>query len=558
MEETQSSSINNNDNNIDQSQLKSKISKKLDNLNQSSEVFDEMINDYNDLYQKYINIQIIAEQNQRLTSINIKKQEVNKMDQSELEKQYKLLQEEYIKVKNSNEKNLTDIKVHLETIMDLRNKVDIKDKKITAFQSENVSIKMQYRTLENANKELNELKKKNEKEIFELKKRNQKLEIDYKKLLENSGKMYMELDKLRNKLLDYETNTINKINNYNQLIEEVKQKQKNSKNNIDKNEENIIKNSDKININEIILNSEEIKIPNKLMHKQKLHYKGITSINFNIKGSSYITTSEDNTIHIYDEKNAEINVFTGFENIVSDASFDFKEQFLFASSYDNTAKLWNLKNNKLLSNYTGHKDHINCIKCLYTKSQGLTGSSDNSIKEWDFNTNNTIRQFNCMSPCFSIDVPSEDNFILSGHMDGTVKMWDQNESPEKELNIHKDKIIDIRILNNNSFLTLSKDKSIKLFDLRKEEAIYTIDESKIPDQCDSSLAISSDQKYFAVGSNNGIIYIINLNDGSINTNFNNSKGSGSINGLCWRPLRSQIYVGDSNGFLSIWGNGLFE
>ena len=40
--------------------------------------------------------------------------------------------------------------------------------------------------------------------------------------------------------------------------------------------------------------------------------------------------------------------------------------------------------------------------------------------------------------------------------------------------------IDIRILNNNSFLTLSKDKSIKLFDLRKEEAIYTIDESKIP------------------------------------------------------------------------------
>ena len=76
--------------NTDKSQLKKKIAESLDNLNQSSRVFDDMINDYNILYQKYISIQIMAEQNQRLTSIQLSKAQENasKMDQAELEKAY--------------------------------------------------------------------------------------------------------------------------------------------------------------------------------------------------------------------------------------------------------------------------------------------------------------------------------------------------------------------------------------------------------------------------------------------------------------------------------------
>ena len=38
----------------------------------------------------------------------------------------------------------------------------------------------------------------------------------------------------------------------------------------------------------------------------------------------------------------------------SSATFDHTEQLLFATSLDKTAKLWNLKNNKLLTTFTGH------------------------------------------------------------------------------------------------------------------------------------------------------------------------------------------------------------
>ena len=100
---------------------------------------------------------------------------------------------------------------------------------------------------------------------------------------------------------------------------------------------------------------------------------------------------------------------------------------------------------------------------------------------------------------------------------------------------------------------MGKDETIRLFDLRKEQPVYTITSSKIPQYCESSLAISPDKKYFAVGSTKGNIYIVNLNDGEVESTIFNKGQNHPIVGLSWRPFNSQIYVGDSAGYLSIWG-----
>ena len=73
----------------------------------------------------------------------------------------------------------------------------------------------------------------------------------------------------------------------------------------------------------------------KLKFKSKPHYDSITSINFNKSFSSYITTGKDNTIHIYDANdNNESYDFSDFSNVVIDACFDNKEEFIFAGSYE--------------------------------------------------------------------------------------------------------------------------------------------------------------------------------------------------------------------------------
>ena len=520
--------------------LKSKISQTLNSLNKSSKVFDDMINDYNTLYKKYMNIQKLPEQNQRNQRLNTvqfftKPEEAPfKVDQTELEKKYKLMEEQYFKLKNINEQNIETINKNVQQIMELKNKIEIKDKKINGYSAENSALKQQNLLLDKKNKELNEINNRNEKYIFEITKYNQKLEIDHKKLIDNAGKMHMEIDKLRSQLLELQEHSINKTSNFNEKREEIKE---------DKNKNNI----------NMIINPEEIKVPNKLKYKKKIHYKGITSINFNEKGTLFITSGEDNVINIFDNNNKNTGSFNGFNDLIIDACFDNKEQFVFAGSLDNTAKLWNLKTKKLISDYTGHTAPINCVKSFKNKEVGITGSLDRHIKEWDFNKNSLTRDINCLSGCYSLEIPSDDSYILSGHEDGIIRMWNNKEESSKEFKLHNDKVLDIKTLDKNLFLSLGEDNNIKLFDIRKGEPIYTIDDNIIKDFSRSSISVSSNKKYFVVGSNNGIIYIMNLNEGTINSNIDNNKGIGTIKAIYWKPYSSDIYVGDSDGNLIIWG-----
>ena len=93
---------------------------------------------------------------------------------------------------------------------------------------------------------------------------------------------------------------------------------------------------------------------------------------------------------------------------------------------------------------------------------------------------------------------------------------------------------------------------MKLYDLRKMSTIYTLNDEVIPQYCESNISISSDKKLAAIGSVKGQIYIINLQQGKIVETIDN-KSTGSINAIQWRPYHSQLYVGDSLGFLSVWG-----
>ena len=169
----------------DKSKLKLKISDSLEKLNKSSLVFDDMINDYNTLYTKYINIQLMAEQNQRFNKLQLMKvqENVSKMDPAELEQAYNSLQEEFLKIKNSKEETLVNLTKNLQTIMDLKSKLDLKEKKIMGLTTENASLKSQNMLLDKRNKELNEISQKQEKELIDIKKEKTKIETEHKKVI---------------------------------------------------------------------------------------------------------------------------------------------------------------------------------------------------------------------------------------------------------------------------------------------------------------------------------------------------------------------------------------
>ena len=134
-------------------------------------------------------------------------------------------------------------------------------------------------------------------------------------------------------------------------------------------------------------------------------------------------------------------------------------------------------------------------------------------------------------------------------------MWTGDNHKESKLfKLHDDRIIDIKIINDNSFASLAKDKKIKLFDIRNEKEIYTINSEKIKEICESNISISPDKNHFAIGSKEGNVYIININKGEIENIINNNNGRGEVKSLSWNRLNYNMYIGESNGFIFIWGN----
>jgi WD40 repeat protein len=534
----------NDDIKLNHDKLKQKITSAVKNNNKVTFVYDSMIEDYNFLYKKYIDMQIAQEQKERLGSKTFtRKESILKMDNGE---DINFLNDKYLKLKETNEKNLQEIKNHLENIMKLQEKLDTKDKRIKGYQAENTALKSQNIQLTQKNKELNKINDDNEKKIAKLNKSCQRMEIDHKKLIDDSVQMHQIIEQLNNRILDLEKKCLkNNIEIVSNDIREEINKSNNVPDIIDKNEINFSKKNSK---NEL---------PTTLKYKQKVHFKNITSINFNNQGDKYITTSEDKSLILLETaKNTEIFKFDKFDSIISEACFDKSNQFIFIGSFDSTVKLINAQNSNLISNFSEHANGVNCVKCYNLKEKGISGSSDNTIKEWDFDTKKLLQELNYKNPCYALCISSNDNFVLSGHGDGVVNMWTgDNQKEAKLFKLHDDRIIDIKIINENSFVSLAKDKKIKLFDIRNEKEIYTInEEDKIKDISESNIAISPDKIHFAIGSKEGNVYIININKGEIENIINNNNGRGEVKSLSWNNLNNNMYIGDSNGFISIWGN----
>jgi hypothetical protein len=62
-----------------------------------------------------------------------------------------------------------------------------------------------------------------------------------------------------------------------------------------------------------------------------------------------------------------------------------------------------------------------------------------------------------MSACLSIGISFDDSFVITGHMDGNLKIWSNNEKPDKIIDAHEDKIHHLELIKNeNQLLTISK------------------------------------------------------------------------------------------------------
>jgi WD40 repeat protein len=173
------------------------------------------------------------------------------------------------------------------------------------------------------------------------------------------------------------------------------------------------------------------------------------------------------TIRIWNlETGKLINTINAHSHWVLSVAMSSDGQYLVSSSIDKTVKLWSLKTKINLHTFTGHTSWVNVLKITPDNQTLISGSADKTIKVWNLEKKQLVHTFNGHTGWIScLAISSDSKFLVSGSTDKTIKVWDlTNKQLLRTLEEHSDWIQNVAISSDNqSLATGSRDGTLKIW-----------------------------------------------------------------------------------------------
>jgi len=155
------------------------------------------------------------------------------------------------------------------------------------------------------------------------------------------------------------------------------------------------------------------------------HSREVTSVCFSPDGKLMASGSWDNTIKLWNVKDgALIRTFKGNSSSVESVIFSPDGCRIASGGYYDTIKLWNVKDGALIRTFKGHTNDVNSVSFSPNGSRIVSGSDDKTIKLWDVKDGALIRTFKGHSSGVnSVSFSPDGSRIASGSADTTIKLW---------------------------------------------------------------------------------------------------------------------------------------
>ncbi|KAI9347040.1 quinon protein alcohol dehydrogenase-like superfamily [Obelidium mucronatum] len=183
-------------------------------------------------------------------------------------------------------------------------------------------------------------------------------------------------------------------------------------------------------------------------------------------------------------------VYRGHKGPVTCVAVEYNEQtgedhYVFTGSWDKTIKKFDSKTGQVLATFSGHSDFVKSIVLAppHLGSQSLTllsGSSDNTIKKWDTSSGSLLQTWKGHTrPVESLVLSisqSDDSatsppsvFVFSGSSDTSIRKWDFKTGTEiAVLQGHLTSVYELRLEDDDGqqeLWSVSADKTVKRWNL---------------------------------------------------------------------------------------------
>ncbi|OCT88724.1 hypothetical protein XELAEV_18017354mg [Xenopus laevis] len=280
------------------------------------------------------------------------------------------------------------------------------------------------------------------------------------------------------------------------------------------------------------------------------HLSWVHCVKFSPKSSSFLTSSDDQTVKLWETSNVSKPSATNLKREF-DVSFNGEETLVLATSKDDCILVIDVSRGEILCKLDGHSATVQHCQFTADGKHLVSSSDDSTIRVWSLASGESLELRGHKEPvkCFKILQESQ---VFSWSFDGTVKVWDLITGKlRKEFICHSETVLSCDISpDSTKFSTASADKSAKIWSLDMSTLLHELNGHQ---SCVRCCRFSWDNKYLATGDDNGKIMIWSVQNGEllkqccdISVNNENSLHDGWVTDLHFSPNSKLIVSSGAN------------
>jgi len=198
---------------------------------------------------------------------------------------------------------------------------------------------------------------------------------------------------------------------------------------------------------------------------------------------------------------------TGHKNAVLCLALTKDGKYLASGSKDNTIRVWNTTEDKLIDTFTGHRDAVVGLTFRQGSHELYSVSLDRSVKLWNCNTMSYITTlFGHIHSITDIDCFHKERCLTSS-LDKTVRLWKIPEQSQLVFSGATDAQDCVAFLTNEYWISGGQSGTLYLWNIKKKKPVKIIPQAHGPNQTFSISSIASVpfSDIIATGSCSGFI-----------------------------------------------------